>query len=143
MARKGHSAAMVTLKAVIVTAPAELREQFDGLTDKSLLERCAGLRPGAIDTTTASMKHALRSLAKQWFVLDGEIPARDRVLDVLTSRQAPTLRDGFADSRPTGPTRVRPPDAAYAADGALARVVRSSPVRRDGGPSWLRTCRCR
>jgi hypothetical protein len=57
-ARKGRTSAIVTLKALLVTAPAELREQFDGLTDKVLLDRCASLRPGAITSPVASAKHS-------------------------------------------------------------------------------------
>ena len=57
-ARKGRTAAIVTLKALIVTTPAELREQLDVLTDKILINRCANLSPGAGASTTASAKHS-------------------------------------------------------------------------------------
>jgi transposase len=60
-ARKGRTSAIITLKAVIVNAPAELRESLSGLPDKALLDRCAGFRPGLITETTASTKHALRA----------------------------------------------------------------------------------
>ena len=60
-ARKARTSAIVTLKAVIVTVPAGLRGQLDGLTDKALIGRCAGLQPGTIVTPVASAKHALRS----------------------------------------------------------------------------------
>jgi transposase len=43
-ARKARTAAIVTLKALLVTTPAELREQFDGMTDKVLIARCARSR---------------------------------------------------------------------------------------------------
>jgi hypothetical protein len=55
--------AMETIKATIVKSPSEQREQFDGLTDKVLVDRCASLRPGAIMTPTAAGKHSLRALA--------------------------------------------------------------------------------
>ena len=61
-ARKARTSAIITLKAVIVTVPAELREQLADLSDRILLERCAGLRPGAVTSTTASAKHTLRTL---------------------------------------------------------------------------------
>lgn len=94
-ARKGRTAAIVTLKALMVTSPAELREQFEGFTDKVLIDRCASLRPGAVASPTASAKHALRSLAKRYQLLDAEIAAHDAILDDLTSALSPTLRDGF------------------------------------------------
>lgn len=94
-ARKGRTSAIVTLKALIVTCPDELREQFDGFTDKPLIERCANLRPGAVSSPMAAAKHSLRALAKRYQALDAEIAAHDAVLDELTRNHAPTLRDGF------------------------------------------------
>jgi transposase len=94
-ARKSRTSAMVTLKASIVNCPAELREQFDGLTDKVLIDRCASLRPGAIMTPTAAGKHSLRALARRWQQLAAEITTHDAILDELTRSHAPTLRDGF------------------------------------------------
>ena len=38
---------MISLKAVLVNAPAELREQLQPLTKMALIRRCAALRPGA------------------------------------------------------------------------------------------------
>jgi transposase len=92
---KGRTAAIVTLKALIVTCPAELRETFDGLTDKILIDRCASFRPGAVCSPTVSAKHALRSLAKRYQTLDSEIAGHDAILDELTAALSPTLRDAF------------------------------------------------
>ena len=49
--------AMNTLQQIIVYAPPVLREALHGLTDHGLLTRGAGLRPGPIDTPTASATH--------------------------------------------------------------------------------------
>ena len=94
-ARKGRTSAIITLKQIIVNTPAELREFLDGLPDKALIDHCAALRPKTIDTTTASAKHALRSLARRWLDLDTEIRSHDAVLDDLTAQASPTLRDGY------------------------------------------------
>lgn len=94
-ARKGRTSAIVTLKALVVNAPVELRESLAGLPDKALIDRCAGLRPRTIDTTTASAKHALRALARRRLDLDSEIRAHGAVLDELTAQASPTLRDGY------------------------------------------------
>ena len=51
---KARTVAMITLKQIVVRAPAPLREALQDLTDRSLLTRCAGLRPGPLDTPTAS-----------------------------------------------------------------------------------------
>ena len=64
-AMKARTTAMNTLKQIIVQAPPVLREALHDLTDHGLLTRCAGLRPGPIDTPIASAKHTLRSLARR------------------------------------------------------------------------------
>jgi transposase len=92
---KARTAAIITLKALVVNAPAELREQLSALADKGLMARCAGLRPGPMLDPTASAKHALRCLARRWLALGAEIAAHDKVLDQLTNAVAPTLREGF------------------------------------------------
>ena len=47
VAVKARTSAMISLKAVLVNAPAELREQLQPLTKMALIRRCAALRPGA------------------------------------------------------------------------------------------------
>ncbi|WP_420626462.1 IS110 family transposase [Candidatus Poriferisodalis sp.] len=135
-ARKGRTSAIVTLKAVIVTVPAELREQLEGLTDKALIGRCAGLRPGPIVTPVASAKHALRSLARRWTALDAEIADHDRILDELTSAHSPSLRDGFGIGADTAaemlivfgdnPERIR-------SEAAFAKLCGACPIPASSG----------
>ena len=75
---KGRTQAMLTLKALIVSAPAALREQLDSLTGKmALIRHLAALRPGRLATTVASAKFSLRVLARRWLDLDAEIKAHD------------------------------------------------------------------
>ena len=45
---KARSAAIITLKSLIVNASDALRESLDPLTDKKLIDRCAALVPGDI-----------------------------------------------------------------------------------------------
>ncbi|MET0145215.1 MAG: IS110 family transposase [Ilumatobacteraceae bacterium] len=92
---KARTSAIISLKQIIVNAPAELRESLAGLADKALIDRCAGFRPGSINSTTASAKHTLRALARRWLFLNDEIHEHDRHLDQLTAGTAPKLRDGF------------------------------------------------
>jgi len=63
--------------------------------DKALIDRCAGFRPGTLNTPTASAKHTLRALARRWLFLNDEIHEHDKVLRDLTEAVAPTLLDGF------------------------------------------------
>jgi transposase len=92
---KARTQAMVTLKALLVTVPDELREQLTGLSKMALLERCAGLRPGPMSSTVASAKRALRALARRWLDLDQEIKEHDILLEQLTTQQAPELVNTF------------------------------------------------
>lgn len=60
VAVEARTSAMITFKAVIVTADPELREQLQSLTKMALIHRCAGLRPGTVDTVTAATRHPAR-----------------------------------------------------------------------------------
>lgn len=92
-AAKARSAAIITLKTIILNAPSDLREELQLLTDRKLIERCAGFRPGHIADTTALSKHAHRALATRWLSLSAEIDSHDEALDALTQAAAPTLRE--------------------------------------------------
>ena len=70
---KARTAAMTTLKTLIVNAPSRVREALEPLTDQKLIDRCAALRPGDIIDPTGSVKHALRALAARWRSLSTEI----------------------------------------------------------------------
>ena len=78
-----------------MTAPAELREQLNGVSDKILIDKCAGLRPGTVSSPTASTKHSQRRLAKRFQALESEIRDHDAILDDLTRNHAPRLREGI------------------------------------------------
>jgi len=83
---------MQTLKAIIVSSPAVLREQLDRVTGKmTLIRHLAALRPGPLTSTTASAKTALRAIARRWLALDEEIKAHDAHLGRLTAARAPEL----------------------------------------------------
>ena len=68
-----RTAAMVTLKQIVVNAPPHLRAALHALTDHRLLTRGAALRPGPLDTPTAAATPTLRALARRWLALAEEI----------------------------------------------------------------------
>ena len=92
-AMKARTTAMNTLKQIIVQAPPVLREALHDLTDHGLLTRCAGLRPGPIDTPIASAKHTLRSLARRWMALAEEIALHDQLLERRHAARVRWLED--------------------------------------------------
>ena len=53
---KARSSAIITLKTLIVNAPAELREALEPLTDRKLIECCAELESGDLVDPTASVQ---------------------------------------------------------------------------------------
>lgn len=66
---KAQTQTVNQLKAVLITAPDELRESLTGLGLVRLLERCAALRPGELTTPIAAAKQALRLLARRALTL--------------------------------------------------------------------------
>ena len=75
---KARTQAVNQMKALVVTAPAELREALDGLSAGALATRCKSFRPGRLDGPMAAARYALRSLACRYRQLSGEIDARLR-----------------------------------------------------------------
>jgi transposase len=89
---KARTQAMVTLKALLVTAHEELRRELEPLTARRLVQECAVLDVSADDSPGTAMRHALRSLAGRWLTLDEEIKQHTRLLDAATEAAAPALR---------------------------------------------------
>jgi len=92
---KARTAAMNQLRAHIVTAPTELRDELEALTTAALIKRCAGFRPGSGD----HLKVALRSIARRWQHLNTEARALERALVELVTTAAP----GLITQRGVGP----------------------------------------
>jgi len=88
---KARSAAIISLKTIIVTAAPELREQLQGLPRVALIERCAGLRPGTVTSVLAATKHTLRATARRWVLLNTEVLAHEKILTELTKQVVPDL----------------------------------------------------
>jgi transposase len=89
---KARSQAVNALRALVVTAPAELREQLRGLPASRLAGTAARLQPGPALTTMAATKLALRVLGERYAALDTEVARLDAELDRLTAQAAPRLR---------------------------------------------------
>jgi len=93
---KARSAAIIALKTLLVNAPPELREVLEPLRDRLLIDRCAALDvDGDVCTPAASIRHALRALARRYRLLSEEIATHDQALDALTAAATPTLRTAF------------------------------------------------
>jgi transposase len=90
-AMRARTQAINALRSLLVTAPAELREQLRGRSVVNLVRVAAALDPGALTSPTAAAMLAVRTLARRYQALDAEITALDRELDRLTTTAAPRL----------------------------------------------------
>ena len=88
---KARTQAINQMKALAVTAPAELRETLEGLTATALAARCKSFRPGRLEAPLAAAKYTLRSLACRYLQLDKEIRHLRAELERLTRMAAPAL----------------------------------------------------
>ena len=135
---KARTSAMITLKQIVVNAPAALREQLGSLGDKALINRCAGFRPGAVTDTSASAKHTLRALGRRWLALNAEITDHDRILDELTAQASPSLRDGFGIGPDTAAELLiifgDNPDRVHS-EQAFAKLCGACPIPASSGMS--------
>ena len=101
---KARTQTVNQMKALVVTAPAVLRERLNGLTTGALAERCRNFRLARLDDPTAAAKYALRSLARRYLRLSEEVRDLDAELKRLTRSVAPTLANTFGVGTSTAAT---------------------------------------
>jgi transposase len=88
---RARTQAINALKALVVTAPAELREQLRDLPTATLVAAATALVPGPITSPRAAAMLALGTLAHRHQALSREIKALTAELDRLTATAAPQL----------------------------------------------------
>lgn len=88
----GRTAAMNQLKALLLTAPAGLREQLRALTSTELVQTAARLRPDDdLSDPLAATKYAMREIAQRHQFLTDQLKRLDAQLKTLVAAAAPTL----------------------------------------------------
>ena len=92
---KARTQAGNQMKALVVTAPAELREMLDGLTTSALAKRCRGFRLSRLDDPKTVAKYTLRSLACRYRQLSDEVRDLEVEIERLTQSIAPALVKAF------------------------------------------------
>ena len=133
---KARTQAINALKALVVTAPADLREQLRGRSATMLVREAAALRPGPLDDPTAAAKLALRTLARRHQALRAEITTLDTELDRLTAKAAPRLVALFGiGSDSAGALLVAAGDNPdrLRSDAAFSMLCGSSPIQASSG----------
>jgi transposase len=133
---KARTQAMNQIRALLVAAPATLREQVAGLNRAALIETLARLRPGAdLSAPLAATRAALRRLARRRQALDAEIAELDTEIGPLVEQAAPALLELFGVGTETAgqllasagdnPERMRS-EAAFAHLAGVAPIPASS-----------------
>jgi transposase len=150
-ALKARVAAAEQLHGVLYSAPEELRQPLLNLKTKTLVRLCAAMRPcghaamrpcghaamrpGPLTSPTAATKTTLRTLARRWQQLQGELDQLDGQLQALVATAAPALLAlpgvGVDNRRAAAGHRRRQPPAA----GLRGRL--RAPVRRRSDPGVL------
>jgi transposase len=94
---KARTAAVNTLRAMLITAPDALRSQLHGLSAAQLVTACARLRPdlARLGDPAQAAKAGLRSLAIRAQHLEVETRTLRRQLDQLTKEVAPATTAVF------------------------------------------------
>lgn len=103
-AMKGRTQAINQMKALVVTAPVELRAVLSGLTVSQLVSHCARWCNGQLETPTTAAKYALRSLARRYAQLTEEIEGLNKELSRLTAAFAPMLMESLGVGPDTAAT---------------------------------------
>lgn len=128
-ALKAKTAAVNSLRMLLVTAPEPLRARLEGhRSTVRLLNACLGLRadPGRIDDPVQATKLALRSIASRVRSLSAEIRALDTQLAALVTAAAPNTAGTFALGAETA--------------GALLVAVGDNPGRLRSAAAFARLC---
>ena len=135
-ATKARSQAIITLKTILVNAPAALREMLEPLGDKALIDECRKLRYESMSGPIDAACYTLRALADRYHALEQETRLHDRVLATLTDRAAPTLTSLFGIAEDSAaellivvgdnPDRIR-------SEAALAKLCGVCPVPASSG----------
>jgi transposase len=133
---KARTQAINALKALLVTAPAELREPLRGLSTVRLVQTTAGLEPGAVTTPLAAAMLGLQTLGRRYQALSAELTTLDAELDRLTRAAAPKLLARFgvgADS--AGALLVAAGDnpERLHSDAAFSMLCGASPIEASSG----------
>ena len=133
---KARTQALNQMKALVVTAPAQLREHLTGLTTAALVTRCKSFRPGRLEGPTAAAKYALRSLARRYRQLGNEIQDLEAEIRRLTRTAAPALVDGFGIGPDTAATLLiaagSNPDRPHS-EAAFASLCGVNPIAASSG----------
>ena len=133
---KARTQSLNQIRALLVTAPAELRESLAGLTVGRLLDRCAAFRPGVLDSPTAVARHSLRLLARRNLQLRTEARELQVAIRGQILSTAPELLESFGvgpDGAATFLLTAGDNPGRLRSEAAFAALCGSSPIPASSG----------
>lgn len=92
---KARTRSLNQMKALLVTAPSDLREELADLSVTTLLQRCAAFRPGELTCPAAVAKYTLRLLARRNLELHEEIKNLSERIRLLVGAASSQLLEIF------------------------------------------------
>jgi transposase len=127
---KAHTAATNQIHALLVTAPAELRERYRRYSTAALVKALARCRPAThSDPTTVAVLTACKALAQRTEFLERQKQDLTAQLDVLVSQINPALRAAYG----VGPDTA----AQLLATAGTNRTGSATRPRWPRCPEWL------
>ena len=90
-ARHNRNMALNQMRALLLTGPEVLREQFRGTTVWRMVRAAARLRPGDPASPAGALKYTLRVLARRVLELEAELNELKAILKPLVAATAPEL----------------------------------------------------
>ena len=135
-AQTARVAAICELKALVVTAPIDLRDQLRGLNTAALVAKCSAfrIRPASVNELTAT-KQAMRSVARRIRALATEITELKTSIAELITAVAPQLLQQYG----IGPITAAQVYIAWSHPGrcrseaAFARLAGVAPLQASSG----------
>jgi len=92
---KARTQAINQLRALLVSAPQEIREKLWRVKASECVNACLQSRKLGETVLLLTLKSTLKSLAKRWQMLSSELNQLDKQLEALTQNHAPKLRSRF------------------------------------------------
>lgn len=133
---KAKTQAINQLRALLVSAPQDIRERLLKAKPEQCVKACASTRSLGETALLQTLTSTLKLLAKRWLMLAAELKQLDATLDRLTSRSAKRLREQFGVGPQTAailmavagdnPERLR-------SEAALAALCGASPLQASSG----------
>ena len=133
---KAKTQAINQLRAILISAPQDIRERLWKAKSEQCVAGCAPLRQLGSTAILQALTSTLRLLAKRWQMLAAELKELDVRLEQLTIQSAPSLRAQFGVGPQTAATLI-----AVAGDNperlrnecALAALCGVSPLQASSG----------